>query len=129
MRLKFTYHMLTGLLILAVVLVPSVAEAQDAFHVHIDEVDNSKFPQVDAYVAVSDISGLPIDGLPQTAFAVTEDGNPVSVKDFEPFENTRQPLAIALLLDTSASMGSSQLPTPLQKAVEAAKSFVDQLTS
>ena len=30
-------------------------------------------------------------------------------------------------MDTSASMGSKELPTPLQKSVEAAKSFVDQL--
>ena len=128
MRLRTGFLALTGLLFIAIVLVPSRGQAQDAFHVHIDEVDNSKFPQLDAYIAVSDASGLPIESLPQTAFSVSEDGNPVSVMDLQPIDNTQQPLAIALLLDTSASMASSQTPTPLQKAVEAAKSFVNQLT-
>ena len=120
-------YYLVGLLVLMLAWVPSLGLAQGAMRVHIDYIDNSKFPQVDTYLSVADGDGLPVESLTQDMFTETEDGQAASLVDFSSIQKSAQPLAVALLMDTSASMWSKVSPTPLQKSVEEAGSFIDQL--
>ena len=107
---------------------PGNSAAQGAFKVRVEYLNNSQFPFVEAYVSVLDFNGLPLkDELSDSAFLLTEDGMQVNPSDIEKFQNKEQPLAIALLVDTSLSMGSEVKPEPLDKAVEAAKYFVEEL--
>jgi hypothetical protein len=46
-----------------------------------------------------------------------------------PTQDSQNPLAVALVIDTSGSMGSKTPPSPLQNAVEAAKTFIDSLSA
>jgi VWFA-related protein len=115
------------LVVLVCLIVPVSVQAQGAFHVAVEYLDNTQFPYVQAYISVSDLNGLPIEGLDASAFTLVEDGKPVTIQHFEPIENTTQALSIALVMDVSASMNSEDKPTPLERSVEAAKSFVDQL--
>jgi VWFA-related protein len=127
MQPKNIPHLLISSIIIIAFLLPLPASAQGAFQISVEYLDNSKFPQVQAYVSVSDQNGLPIKNLEVDAFTLIESGVPVTIQDFKPIQNIEQPLSIALIMDTSTSMGSQYQPTPMQKSVEAAKSFVDQL--
>jgi VWFA-related protein len=107
---------------------PGNSAAQGTFKVRVEYLNNDQFPFVEAYVSVLDFNGLPLkDELSDSAFLLTEDGAQVNPLDIEKFQNKEQPLAIALLVDTSLSMGSEVKPEPLDKAVEAAKYFVEEL--
>ena len=107
---------------------PSLASAQGSFRVHVDQLDNDRFPYIEAFISVSDSNGLPIEGLTANAFLVSEDGQPITPKGFSAIDNVEQSLAIAVVMDVSTSMGGGQ-PTPLEKSVTAAKAFVDQLST
>jgi VWFA-related protein len=107
---------------------PLPVTALEGFRVRIDYLDNSKFPQVDAFVSVSDANGLPIKNLTQDAFTLTENGSLVSPESFEAIQNKEQPLSITLVMDTSGSMRGQGASAPMQKAIEAAVSFVGQLS-
>ena len=104
------------------------AGAQGIFRVHIDYLNDQQFPFIEAFLSVSDVQGLPAKDLTISDFSISEDNQPAVDYEVTAIQNTQQPLAIALVVDTSGSMGSIIAPTPLQRAVEAAKSFVDQLT-
>src|SRR3972149_5394688 len=124
---KKILRILLGLMVITLGF-PGNSAAQGAFEVRVEYLDNSQFPFVEAYVSVLDFNGLPIkDELSDSAFLLTEDGAQVNPLDIEKFQNKEQPLAIALLVDTSLSMGSEVKPEPLDKAVEAAKYFVEEL--
>ena len=56
---------------------------------------------VNIVASVSDASGEPIAGLPQEAFALTEEGVPQKIARFEP--ETNRPLDLVLMVDSSAS--------------------------
>lgn len=124
-RLIYTVLMLVFILMVAF---PSASSAQGAFRVHIEYLDNSQFPFIETYISVSDSNGLPVkEELASSVFIVTEDGTEVTPLDIKKIQNKEQPLAIALIMDTSSSMGSKTGPAPLTKAVEAAKYFVQEL--
>lgn len=101
--------------------------AQGNIWANIELIDNGLFPNLEIYLSVTDAQGFPVKNLTSSNFAITEDGQ--AITDFEviPIQNTQQSLAVALVIDTSGSMGTKPLPTPLQNAVGAAKAFVDSL--
>ena len=125
MKPKFTC--LVGLLVLLFVLVPSAGAAQGVIRLHVDYVDNSKFPQVDTYLSIADSDGLPITTLTQDLFTEKENGQIVTPLDFTTIPNSAQPLGIALLMDTNASMWTRDAVTPLKQSIDEASRFIDQL--
>ena len=130
---KNILRILLGLIVILLVITlgfPGNSAAQGAFKVRVEDINNSQFPFVEAYVSVLDSNGLPLkDELADSAFSLTEDGVQVNPLGIEKFQNKEQALAVALLVDTSSSMGSIVKPEPLDKAVEAAKSFVEELAN
>jgi Ca-activated chloride channel homolog len=121
-------HFLFGLVMLLVSIFPSTGAALGTFNVRVEYVDNDQFPLVEAYVSVSDLNGLPIkEELADSAFILTEDGSSIAAPEIERFTNMEQSLAIALIVDTSLSMDSKAKPTPMNKAVDAARYFVQEL--
>jgi VWFA-related protein len=127
MKTKHISYLLIGLFVFNLLAIPLTARAEGTFHVAVEYLDNSTFPWVEAYVSVSDQNGIPIKGLDAGAFSLVESGTPAAIQEFKPIRNTEQPLSIVLVMDTSTSMGSVDKPTPMQRSVDAAKSFVDQL--
>ena len=117
-------------IILLLFLLPlySTVDAQGALRANIDYIDNSQFPLLEIFVSVTNVQGFPIKDLTNSNFVVTEDGHPVSNFEVKPTQNSQQPLAVTLAIDTSGSMGGQSLPTPLQNAIDAAKIFVDSLS-
>ena len=103
--------------------------AQGVTRLNIDYIENKKFPTLYIYISVTDVQGLPIENLTNSNIVITEDGHPVSDFKVEPTQNSQQALAITLVIDTSGSMGIKPLPTPLQNAIDAAKTFVDSLSA
>jgi VWFA-related protein len=122
-------HFLFGLAVLFALIFPSASTAaQGTFNVRIEYIDDNQFPLVEAYVSISDPNGLPIkEELADSAFLLTEDSTSIAVPEIERFTNTEQPLAIALIVDASSSMDSKVKPTPMNKAVDAARYFVQEL--
>jgi VWFA-related protein len=99
------------------------ARAQAALNATINRVDSSAFPQVQAYVTVSDQNGLPIGGLTSGNFEIVEDGQAVSALTVEDIQSSSEPVALALALDLSGSM----LGAPLADTLSAADQLVGQL--
>jgi len=100
--------------------------AQSEIRLRIEAVNSALFPQVEAYVSVSNAQGLPVRGLTAADFFIAEDGKPVAQITVTATQNIKQPLAFALIIDTSGSMASGR-PSAMQKAIEAAKAFTDML--
>ncbi|MDD2920806.1 MAG: VWA domain-containing protein [Anaerolineales bacterium] len=128
MKLQIVTKYLIRSMILIGLLFPLPATALEGFRARVDYLDNSKFPQVDAYISVSDANGLPIKNLKQDAFVLTEDGSPIAAQAFQAVQNKEQPLSIVLIMDTSGSMRGKGSPTPMQKSMEAAIAFVGKLS-
>jgi Ca-activated chloride channel homolog len=66
-----------------------------------DAVFSARSELVVLHVTVRDRRGAYVEGLPQSAFAVVEDGQPQSVRFFT---NTNTPATVGLLVDDSGSM-------------------------
>lgn len=115
------------LLVLVGLLVPVGASAQAVYRLSIDYLDGDGFPVVDAYVSVTDSRGFLVTDLLGPDFVVTEDGLPVSAFTTSRVQNTKQPLALMLVIDASSYANRQPLPTGLQQSVDAAKDFVDLL--
>ena len=83
---------------------------------------------VDLYLNVVDERNRPLTDLPQGDFSVFEDGKPQSIIRFTA---ARQPLSIALLIDSSNSMGTGErIDTARRAAVDFVKKMLasDQAT-
>ncbi|MGH9379953.1 MAG: VWA domain-containing protein [Thermoanaerobaculia bacterium] len=85
--------------------------------VFMEEVD---VELVELYTTVTDRSGRPVRGLPESAFRVFEEGREQRIAQFEEVENL--PLTLGLAIDVSGSMG-----TALPVAVDAARGFLDAI--
>jgi len=78
-----------ALVILSLLLLISTpVVAQATYRVNIDYIDNQHFPQVDAYVSVTDAQGASVTNLGGTDFSVSEDGKPSQTLRF-PMAKTR----------------------------------------
>ncbi|MEW5870556.1 MAG: Ig-like domain-containing protein [Chloroflexota bacterium] len=102
------------------------ASAQAGITLALDsEVDTANFPQLVLYTSVFDEQGYVVSDATTENFTALEDGNPVKSLQVEPvFE---QPLAIALVVDASASMTYGDRPTPMENVINIAKGFVSSL--
>ena len=96
------------LLVLASVLTRT-ALADGAPGLAVQRVDATQFPTVRAYVSVANGAGVPITGLDTQAFQVQEDGKPVDGLQVESIVDSTEPIAIALVIDTSGSMEGAKL--------------------
>jgi VWFA-related protein len=103
-------------------LVPS-ANA-DGLGLAIQQIDVTQFPTVRAYVSVANATGVPITGLSAQAFQVQEDGKPVENLQVEPIVDSQEPIATALVIDTSGSMADEE---KIDRARDAASAFIDAL--
>ena len=81
-------------------------------------------PKIDAIVAVTDPQG-PVTGLTESDFTVEENGNAISPITVTPLAITQKPLDVALTLDGSGSMSS----TDKANAKAAANAFVNLMST
>jgi VWFA-related protein len=101
---------------------PSLA-AEAPAQVSVDKTDASGFPTLQTSVLVTDPLGLPITGLKQADFSVVEDGKGEPVTSVRTVTDVPSELTAVMVLDTSGSMDGE----PLQDAINAVNTFVDQL--
>ena len=89
-------------------------------------VVDDAFPQVSLYATVLGAAGVPVAGLPATAFELFEDDLPVANITVSTAQNAGLPLTIALVVDTSGSMEAAA--GDRQNAFQALQAAVAELT-
>jgi Ca-activated chloride channel family protein len=99
--------------------------AQDAqgesYTAQVVQVDTSNFPEVSVWVSVTDAQGNPVRTLPPSAFSLSENGQPVEIKQV--YQAGEQgPVTTVLAIDRSGSMNDVG---KLAAAKEAATAYVD----
>ena len=123
--IRFPLAILLSLLTL--LLLPSRASLQGGIEVR-SQVDTKNFPDITAYVTVTDAQGQPITGLEKSAFEVTEEDGSGDKKspDFSlgTVTETGEPLTVALAIDTSKSIEDAKATDDVKNA---AKDFIDRL--
>lgn len=94
--------------------------------VTISQLDQSAFPTIDLYVDVLDDVGVPVWGLENGDFCVTQDGDnvPFTVSQIEAAGCAR---SIALVIDVSGSMNLPEDDPAIGYAKAAAHAFVDDM--
>lgn len=85
------------------------------------------FPQVTLYATVLGAAGVPVAGLPATAFELFEDTLKVADIAVSTAQNAGLPLTVALLVDTSGSMEAAAGDG--QNAFQALQAAVTELTN
>jgi len=116
------------LVLISILLTPGrFAQAQSALYLSIDRIDTSNFPEVNIYFSVLDHQGFPVSDLTNQNITLSEDG-----LFADPFELTpiyQHPLQLVLVVDTSASMGYGDEPTPLANLRQTTKTFINSLAA
>ena len=79
----------------AVLSLPLHGHADNGYHLRVDS------RLIETTVIVRDAKGIPVTGLPQTAFHISEDGAPQTVRYFA--SQRELPLSIGLIVDASGS--------------------------
>jgi Ca-activated chloride channel family protein len=120
--------LLLPLILLLLVLVPIFGSAApiaapDASPARVTQVDTAHYPDVTLYVGVTGADGRTVGGLAARDFAVTEDGQPVTIADFA---GAAGPISTVLVVDRSASMDEND---KIDGAQDAARAFVEQMRS
>ncbi len=104
-------------------LLATAAGAQGPVLINVTQVDQSRFPQVDVYVSVTDASGGPVRNLAPNAFRLQQNGKPVNL-----LAATRSgeqgAVSTVLVIDRSGSMSFGG---KMDGAKEAAATFVNQM--
>src|SRR5215213_9270114 len=118
--------LLLPLVLLLLVLVPifmpaARIAAPSPSPARVTQVDTVHYPDVTLYVGVAGADGTPGGGLAARDFAVTEDGQPVTIADFA---GGAGPIATVLVIDRSGSMDEND---KLEGAQDAARAFVEQM--
>ena len=125
MRHKFIprfFHIMLAMVILWLASEP--ARAQGTLVVALDSVEGSAHPTMRAFVTVTDDNGVPVRGLDQKAFELSEDGLGASAPDkVEAVVNQKAAVSVMLAIDLSGSMRGR----PLQAAREAIAKFMQAL--
>jgi tight adherence protein C len=100
---------------------PGVAAADDPFRMQITQVDPSDFPNVRVVASLVDGQQRPVSGVDASSIVVSEDGRPQRPS----IETATKvaPIALALALDTSGSMGGK----PLADAKAAMRTLIESL--
>lgn len=102
-------------------LITGAAAQTGELQVMLTQVDSQAFPQVTAYVTVSDENGLPVTGLTAADFAAVEDSLPLPAANLTIESAVVPGLQLVLGLDLSTP------PESLAAVKTAAKSFVATL--
>ncbi|HAF62207.1 MAG TPA: hypothetical protein DCK95_07770 [Anaerolineaceae bacterium] len=97
------------------------------FQVKIDELQTNTYPQLTLYLSVLNAQGFPITTLSPEDIVVKEDSREIQGVTLESYNNDEEPLAVAILIDTSGSMKPVGDQDPLGDAVDAASNFIAQL--
>lgn len=111
-----------------ILLATPSAHAQNAERVTIQAIDAADFPSVAITISYADSLG---NGLPPPTAAnvsVRVDGEPVETPH-KAITTVEQPVAVALILDTSAAMGDASTPhaTRIQDALRLSHALLDRL--
>src|SRR5215213_5980214 len=118
--------LLLPLLLLLLVLVPifmpaARIAAPRPSPARVTQIDTAQYPDVTLYVGVTGADGKPVGGLAAKDFAVTEDGQPVTIADFA---GGAGPISTVLVIDRSSSMEEND---KIAGAQDAARAFVEQM--
>jgi len=115
-----------GLLIILFLILSGASQAfaQASVRLVIEEIKDEQFPNLQAYLSVTDVLGFPVKDLKADNFSFNEDGKPITDFQIESVLHTEQPLAFVLLIDTSGSMKKSGTVNPILDAKNAAKEFI-----
>jgi VWFA-related protein len=97
-------------------------EGEEAYQIHITQVDSSQFPEVEVYVSVTDSDGEPVAVRPDR-IVLRENGVAVEPDEIVARGETG-PLNTLLIFDVSGSMNSAG---KLATAKEAAKAYLDTM--
>jgi Ca-activated chloride channel family protein len=109
------------LILILLLLTALPAHAQSSPGARVAQVDTSAYPIVKLYVSVTDPSGNPVPGLTARDFAITEDGQPVTIGDFAGGTGA---INAVLVIDRSGSMDEND---KMDGAKAAARAFVRQM--
>jgi Ca-activated chloride channel family protein len=109
------------LILILLFLTALPAHAQSSPGARVAQVDTSAYPIVKLYVSVTDPSGNPVPGLTERDFAITEDGQPVTIGDFAGGAGA---INTVLVIDRSGSMDENG---KMAGAKAAARAFVRQM--
>jgi VWFA-related protein len=118
--------LLLPLVLLLIALLPIFSQAApspslDPAPARVTQVDAARYPDVTLYVGVTDADGQPVGGLAASDFAVTEDGQPVTI---DGFAGAAGPISTVLVIDRSGSMEDND---KIEGAQEAARAFIEQM--
>lgn len=95
-------RLLILVVLLALGLVRSAAAQTPSLAVSIIGVDNSRFPQMSASVTVADETGIPVVGLTEADFQLSEDQSALPEAGLRVESSSVDNLRLVLVLDTSA---------------------------
>lgn len=109
-----------ALVICACVLAGLPAAANDPVRMRLTQIDQSKFPEITAYVSVTDAQGKPVTNLRAANFTLTEDNREVAVR----LSGEGGELRVVLVIDQSGSMADAGKMIGAQNA---ARAFISQL--
>lgn len=123
---------LLGVVTLAILLIadPVVhvlaqGNAPGLYAVKVNQVDTSHFPEVSVWVSIMDAQGNPVTSLPASNFALSENGQPVTITNVSHSgDQTATSVNVILAVDRSGSMQSHG---KMDAAKAAATAFVDQM--
>ena len=104
---------------LASITVPTWAQDSE-LTVQVVQVDESRFPEIDVYVSVTDADGQPVTNLEQSDFQLEENGERIQLTGFHQ-AGEQGPVTAVLVIDKSGSMDYAG---KMEAAREAAIAFV-----
>jgi VWFA-related protein len=107
---------------LALVLRPALAQRPQAA-VTINELNDSRYPELTAIVTALDANGVPVPGLTAAAFQAFDGERPLAITKVLTAQDASAKLDVVVAIDVSGSM----LGEPLDRAKQAATQFVQSL--
>ncbi|HZQ08541.1 MAG TPA: VWA domain-containing protein [Anaerolineae bacterium] len=111
---------LSGMALLGLSMVGVLNAQTEGAQAKLFGFDAGNFPEVRAFVSVTDAEGKPIQALPIESFKIQEDGKDARIIRIN--TNT-EPIHVGLLIDHSGSMSGGKL----EAAKSAAEAFVEQM--
>jgi Ca-activated chloride channel family protein len=117
------FHNALEIGIVATILLAAASQAlaqEESLTVQVVQVDESRFPEIDVYVSVTDADGEPVTDLKQENFRLEENGQRIRLADFSQ-AGEQGSITAVLVIDKSGSMDHAG---KMEAARKAAVSFV-----
>lgn len=118
--MKTLCKLVAAVLIMLAYSASSLGAQSPAADLRATGLDPAQFPQVRAFVSITDAQGRPIQTLPKENFRIQEDGRDAEIVAIN---TSNDPIFVGLVIDHSGSMQGSKLPD----AQAAAVAFIEQL--